>query len=190
MSFKKVIILIVALLVCVSCCGCAYIENTDELVSPPELTGEMSPIADALYAVAGSDCNLKYPTHGAHRSAIVLEDINGDGIFEAFAFYSTSDDEMTTMHINVICMQKGKWVSVADQTIIATGVEMVDFCDLSNDGTQEILVGWDVNGTSEKQLSVFTFDEDKLTQQLLQAYTGFLCCDLDNNGLNEAYHEL
>lgn len=187
MNMKKVILLLIAAVVCLSCCGCAYFENTDEMVSPPELTGEMSPIADALYDVAGSDCDLKYPTHGTHRSAIVLEDINGDSIFEAFAFYSTSDDEMTTMHINIICQQSGKWVSVDDQTIVATGVEMVEFCDLNNNDMQEIIVGWDVNGTSEKQLSVFTFDKNKLTQQLSQAYTGFLCCDLDSNGSNEIF---
>lgn len=190
MKLKKGIITLLAICICLCCCGCAFVENTDDMVSPPELTGEMSPIADALYAAAGKDCDLKYPTEGTHRSAIVLEDINGDSVFEAFAFYSTSDDEMTTMHINVICQQSGKWVSVSDQTIVATGVEMVDFCDLNGNGTEEILVGWDVNGSSEKQLSVFTFDQSVLTQQLLQAYTSFLCCDLDNNGVNEIFVHL
>ena len=190
MKLIKSIIIMLAICVCFVFCGCAFVENTDDLVSPPELTGEMSPIADALYDVAGADCDLKYPTEGAHRSAIILEDINGDGVFEAFAFYSTSDDEMTTMHINVICQQKGKWKSLSDQTIVATGVEKVEFCDLNNDGVEEILVGWDVNGTSEKQLSVFTFDGNALNQQLLQAYTSFLCCDLDNNGINEIFVHL
>lgn len=190
MKLKRSIVILLALCICFAFCGCDFVQNTDDMVSPPELTGDMSPIADALYAVAGADCDLKYPTEGMHRSAIVLEDINGDGIFEAFAFYSTSGDEMTTMHINVICQSEGKWVSVSDQTIVATGVEMVDFCDLNSDGTEEILVGWDVNGASEKQLSVFTFRENVLTQQLLQAYTSFLCCDIDNNGTNEIFVHL
>lgn len=190
MNMKRSIVMLLAICICVAFCGCDFSRNTDDMVSPPELTGDMSPIADALYAVAGANCDLKYPTEGTHRSAIVLEDINGDGIFEAFAFYSTSGDEMTTMHINVICQSEGKWVSVSDQTIVATGVEMVDFCDLNDDGTEEILVGWDVNGASEKQLSVFTFFENALTQQLLQAYTNFLCCDLDNNGTNEIFVHL
>lgn len=190
MKFKKFIALLMVICIFSSFCGCAFVDNTDDMVSPPELTGEMSPIADALYDVTGADCDLKYPTEGTHRSAIVLEDINGDSIFEAFAFYSTSGDEMTTMHINVICQNDGEWVSISDQTIVATGVEMVDFCDLDGDGTEEILVGWDVNGTSEKQLSVFTFRENELTQQLLQAYTSFLCCDIDSNGTNEIFVHL
>ncbi|MBQ8740354.1 MAG: VCBS repeat-containing protein [Clostridia bacterium] len=184
---KTSIVILLAICICVAFCGCDFAQNTDDMVSPPELTGDMSPIAEALYAVAGADCDLKYPAEGTHRSAIILEDINGDGIFEAFAFYSTSGDEMTTMHINVICQSDGKWVSVSDQTIVATGVEKVDFCDLNGDGIEEILVGWDVNGASEKQLSVFTFLENTLAQQLLQAYTSFLCCDIDSNGTNEIF---
>lgn len=190
MKLKKVIITMLTICIAAVSCGCTFVDNTDDLVSPPELTGEMSPIADALYNVSGANCDLKYPTDGTHRSAIILEDINRDGIFEAFAFYSTSDDEMTTMHINVICQNNGMWESVADQTIIATGVEMVEFCDLNDDNIEEIIVGWDVNGTSERQLSVFTFSENLLIQRLLQAYTGFLCCDLDGNGINEIFVHL
>ena len=139
MKLKKGIIMLLVMCICCMSCGCAYIDNTDDMVSPPELTGEMSPIADALYAVAGKDCDLKYPSTGSHRSAIILEDINGDSIFEAFAFYSTSGDEMTTMHINVICQSGGKWVSVSDQTIVATGVETFLGVDPYTKGSSEVV---------------------------------------------------
>ena len=179
-----------SLCVCCLCCGCAYVNNPDQLLAPPELTGEMYPIAQALKESAGSGYKLEYPTAGVHRSAVVLEDINADAVFEAFAFYSTNDDEMINMHINAICQRDGKWVSVANQTIVATGVETVEFCDLDGDGTEEILVGWEVNGNSEKQLSVFAFAGDSLVQKMLQPYTGFLCCDLDGNGVNEIFVHL
>ena len=187
---KKVLTIAIALLMCFLFTGCDIIDGTKDMVAPPELTGEMSLIADALYKSVGSDCDLKYPSSGDRRSAIVLEDLNGDSIFEAFAFYSTSDDEMTTMHVNVICQLGGKWTSVSDQTVVAIGVEMLDFCDLNNDGLEEILIGWEVNGNNEKQLSIYDFSENKLKQQLLQAYTSFMCCDLDNNGTNEIFVHL
>ncbi len=190
MKLKKAIITIIVMVMCLMICGCDIFDNKDDLVSPPELTGEMSPIAEALYSSVGTDCDLKYPASGDRRSAIVLEDINGDGIFEAFAFYSTSNDEMTTMHINAIFQIDGKWISVSDKTIVAIGVEEVDFCDLNNDGVEEILVGWEVNGSNEKQLGVFTFVENAITQLALQTYTDFMCCDLDNNGTNEIFVHL
>ncbi len=187
MKLKKAIAVVLVLCTSMLFCGCDLFGTADKLVSPPALTGDLSPIADALYKSAGNDLDLKYPSKGDHRSAIVLEDINNDGIFEAFAFYSTSDDEMTTMHINAICQKGGEWKSVSDQTMVATGIERIEFCDLNDDGSKEILVGWDVNGVSEKQLSVFSFNGKTLNQQLLQAYTAFLCSDLDDNGSNEVF---
>lgn len=189
MKAKKTACLLIAFCMLFVLSGCG-LSGGNKLVSPPELTGEMYPISKALRDSAGSDYDLKYPTSGERRSAIVLEDINSDGTFEAFAFYSTNEDEMTHMHINVICQKDDGWVSVNDQTIVATGVETVDFCDLNNDGIEEILVGWVVNGTSEKQLSVFTFENDKLVQKLIQPYTNFICCDLDNNGISEVFVHL
>jgi len=175
---------------CLCLCGCDFAAQIDELVSPPELTGQMYPIAEALKKSAGGDYDLKHPTSGDNRSAVVLEDVNQDGTFEAFAFYSTYDDEMTNMHINLIRQIDETWVSVYDQTIVATGVEMVDFCDLNGNGNMEILVGWEVNGKTQKQLSIFSFDDENLTQQLLQPYSSFLCCDLDDNGTNEVFVHL
>ncbi len=190
MKLKRLVTIVLTVCICLMLCGCDFVDNTAELVSPPELTGQMYPIGQALKNSAGSGYNLVYPTAGNHRSAIIVEDINGDSVFEAFAFYSTHDDEMTTMHINVICLKDGNWVSVSDQTIVATGVETVEFCDLNGNGTEEILVGWEVNGNSEKQLSVFSFEDDKLVQKMLQPYTGFLCCDLDSNETNEIFVQL
>ena len=190
MRIKNIILALLTVAICIASCGCAFVENTDELVSPPELTGEMSLIANALHDMAGEDCDLEYPTSGEHRSAIILQDINGDENYEAFAFYNTANDEMTTLHINAICQKDGKWVSVSDQTMIATGVEKVEFCDINGDGNKEILVGWDVNGSSEKKLSVFTFVDNVLTQKIIQEYTNFLCCDLDANGFNELFVHL
>ena len=187
MKMKKILALILAFCMAIILCGCDLFDDANELLSPPELTGEMAPIAKALEKSAGSDCDLKYPADGEYRSAIVLEDINGDAIYEAFAFYSTSDDEMTTMHINAICQIDGKWTSVADKTAIATGIEKVEFSDLDDDGNKEIVIGWDVNGTSEKQLSLFTFENNVLAQQLVQSYTGFSCCDLNKDGKNELF---
>lgn len=190
MKIKKTLAIIMAFCMAFILCGCDLFDDANELLSPPELSGEMAPIAKALEKIAGKDCDLKYPADGEYRSAIVLEDINGDAIYEAFAFYSTSDDEMTTMHINAICQIDGKWTSVADKTTVATGVEKIEFCDLDGDENKELVIGWNVNGTSEKQLSLFTFKDQVLSQQLVQSYTGFLCCDLDKDQKYELFVHL
>ncbi len=187
MKLKKTVALMLAMSIAAMLCGCNLLDANTELVSPPKLTGEMAPIAEALYDAVGTDLNFEYSASGDHRAPIVLSDINGDGKDEAFAFYSTSGDEMKTMHINALCQKGGEWHSVADQTMVANGVEKLEFCDLNGDGTKEIFVGWDINGVSEKQLGVFSFDQQHLVQQLLQTYTSFLCCDLDDDGTTELF---
>ena len=191
MNIKK----LVCALLCIACalclCGCdLLVFDTEELIAPPQLTGDMRPIEVALRKSAGNGYTLKYPTSGDRRSAVMLEDIDGDATFEALAFYSTSDDELTNMHINIIRRKGEEWLSVSDQSIVAAGVEMVDFCDLDSDGVLEILVGWEIYGSSEKQLAVYSLVGDTLTKRLLQQYTGFLCGDLDDDGQNEIFIHL
>ena len=188
MKIKKLLAALLCVLCAISLCGCdLLVFDTEELLAPPELTGDMRPIGEALKNSAGVGYTLKYPTSGDRRSAVILEDIDGDATFEALAFYSTSDDELINMHVNVIRRKGEEWKSVADQSIVAAGVEMVDFCDLDGDGVLEILVGWEIYGSSEKQLAVYSLSGDVLTQRMLQQYTGFLCCDLDGDGENDVH---
>ena len=171
---------------CLTLSGCRFFTvDTEELMFPPEISGDMYPISKALSKSVKGEYRLKYPSSGDQRSAIVLEDLDGDGTREAFAFYSTADDEMTNMHINAICEQGDGYTSVGDQSIVAGGVERVDFCDLNGDGTKEILVGWEVYGLSEKQLCVYALDDGTFSQLISEKYSGYICCDLSGNGKNE-----
>ena len=186
MKRNKAIAVVLAFAICLLLCGCdMFTIDTEPLITPPELAGDMQPINEALKKSINGDFRLKYPSLGERRSAIILEDIDGNGGFEAFAFYSTSDDEMTNMHINAICKRGGEYVSVDEKSIVAGAVERVDFCDLDGDGAEEILVGWEVYGSSEKQLCVYSLTGDNLTVRLSEKYTGFICCDLVGDGDNE-----
>ena len=134
---------------------------------------------------AGHGYTLKYPSRGSYRSAVVQQDINNDGRTEAFAFYSTTDGDVVTMHINAIHKFGEEWMSAGEQRIVAGGIDKIEFCDLDADGALEILVGWTVYGESEKQLSVYSFTKNTLSQRLLQKYTDFVTCNLDEDNKNE-----
>ena len=173
-----------ALIFCL--CGCDfYTMDTAKLLTPPELSGELAPIAEVIKRSAGDNYILKYPSRGNYRSAVVTEDINNDGSFEAFAFYGTTDGETVNMHINVIDQVEDGWESVAEQKIVAGSVDKIEFSDLDNDGIKEILVGWQIYGTSEMQLAVYSVGKNSLTQRLLQKYTHFNVCNLDEDDRSE-----
>lgn len=183
---KKIACIIVCFIMLFSLCGCDLLAgDTAELLLPPSLSGDLAPIAQAINESAGGVYTFKYPSRGNYRSAVVQQDIDSNGTLEAFAFYSMVDGETITMHINAVHYSDGTWHSVAQQKIVAGGVDRVEFCDLNSDGIQEILVGWEIYGTSEMQLAVYSMTQDSLTQLMLQKYTHFLTCDLNENDKNE-----
>ncbi len=180
--FRNLLSLIAVVVLILSLCGCdLFTADTAELLSPPSLSGDLKYISEAISTSAGNGYTLKFATRGSYRSAVVLKDINNNGAEEAFAFYSMTDGDIVTMHINVIHKNNGKWISAGEQHIVAAGVDKIEFCDLDSDGVLDILVGWEIYGASEKQLAVYSFTQNTLTQRLLQKYSDFVICDLDEN---------
>lgn len=188
MKARHIVSLVMVIVSIITFCGCdLFSAETDALISPPELAGNMSPIKDVINESAPEGYILKYPSSGDRRSAVILEDIDFDGKMEAFAFYSTVEDGITTMTVNFIKTIDEGWKSVATQSIAAGGVERVDFCDLDGDGVEELLVGWEVHGTTDRQVAVYSPMGEALAQRMLQSYTNYVCCDLDEDNEEELF---
>ncbi len=176
---KKLIACALSALLMLVMSGCdALMFNADELLTAPKLEGDMHPVQQALEEAVNDKITLKYPTLGEYRSAFVMKDIDGDGSNEAFAFYSTTADSTVTMHINVIENIGGQWQSKGDISIVGNGIESVSFADLDGDNKLEIIVGWYIFGTTEKQVGVYTYDKNTLTQRAIEPYTNFILADL------------
>ncbi len=179
---KKLALAAISILLVLSLCSCDFMEtDMAELFSPPTLEGDFKYISQVISKTANGSYTLKYPTRGEHRSAVVQYDIDSDGKNEALAFYSKTDGEVTTMTVQLVRNQNGEWVDGGTQSIVAAGVDMVQFCDLDNNGVSEILVGWQVYGTSEMQLAVYSYSENTFAQRLLQKYNHFITVDLNGD---------
>ncbi len=177
---------VLALLLCVfmlSSCT-EFDSNAKSLLQAPRQE-ELYHIQKALEESAGNDITLKYPTSGEYRSAFILKDIDGDGNSEAFAFYSKTVEDAVTMNINVISSNGEEWQSKGNSNVVAGGIEKVVFCDLDGDGTEEIVVGWTVFGTVDKQLAVYSFDGEGLKKRAGEKYSDFICGNLTGDNKNE-----
>lgn len=169
-----------------SLCGCDFF-TTDmaELLSPPALSGDLKQIAEVISQSAGSNYEFEYPQTGEYHSALVQKDITGDGKKDAVVFYSTYNNDVETVNINLVCQKDDEWKSYGVQSIVGSGVHRVEFCDLDTDGISEILVGWQIYGTSEMQLAVYGFKDNILSQRMLKRYTHFVTCNLNENKNDE-----
>ena len=73
--------------------------DPQSLMRPPRPTGEREEIHKVLERQAGSDFKLRYPRRGDYRSAIIMQDLTGNGKEEAIALYEVDDGEITIMFI-------------------------------------------------------------------------------------------
>ncbi len=185
---KRLMIVLVSLMMVAILSGCDTITaDADPLLAPPKPEGELYDIRAALEKSVAGDFSFKYPTKGDYRSAIVLKDINADGIDEALAFYSTTNDNVVNMHINLIANTENGWFSVGDVKCVASGIDYVKFVDFDYDGTEEILVGWAVYGTVDKSVGVYSATGGRFTQRLLEGYSACTVTDLDGDKNRELF---
>lgn len=172
---KKVLCAVLCIAVCLCLCSCGvYSVDTNELLSTPRLTGKMYDIEKALKKSISGGYTLEYPKLGEKRSAVILEDVDGDKTKEAFVFYSVSDPENKYMHLNIVEEENKKYKSKYDFKIVASSVEQIEFCDFNADGKKEIVVGFDVFGNNDKTLVAFRYEKGKLYELMTNEYTGFL----------------
>ena len=186
MRKKLLCVLLIACALLLS--GCTTLAaDADQLMSPPMPSGELYYIQKALDGSVNENYTLKYPTGGDYRSAFVRRDIDGDGKSEAFAFYSTSADNVVSMHVNLILKKGDEWVSVGDFKYVASGVDSVEFSDMDGDGILEVIVGWSVYGSVDKSVGVYTVKNQVFAQRVIESYTNFMCRDLDGDGKTDLF---
>ncbi len=177
---KKLIalFLMICIILCLTSCGFTD-GNIDTLLSPPEPSGELNEVWNVLKKTVGDKTTLKYPSSGNFRSAIIEQDLDRDGSREALAFYSSTTDNITSMHLHLVSKLEKEWVSRGDVSIVATGIEQVEFSDINGDGTNEIIVSWNIYGGVEKSVGVYTFDSNGIKSRLLENHTKYICKDFD-----------
>ena len=177
-------VLCICLIFCLTGCTGRGLGTGEELLSPPEPSGEYAQILTALKSSITGKYTLKYPTKGDYRSAIIVNDLNGDQKNEAIAFYSTTEDNTVMVHINFIEMVEDRYESVGDIKIVGSDVECVEFSDLDKNGNTEIIVGYNIYGNVDKQVAVYEFSKGVPVQKCLEKYTEFIICDLDFDGVS------
>lgn len=186
---KKILcaIMAAALVLCVS--GCRFFgSDYSALLTAPKVSGELQGIQKALEQSVSGEYTLQYPSEGEYRSAMVQYDLNEDGQREAFAFYSTDNDDGTqTMHLSFIYYADEKWSVKSDLQLVAAGINFIDFYDLNGNGIYEVVAGWkDYNSTSGI-LTVYCFEKDSLIQRIRDNYLTYLVYDADADQKQELF---
>ncbi len=192
MNKYKIILTVLCLSLILTGCSSFRLSTTiDDLISPIKLSGENSSVQKAVDEYCKDGYSIKIPTDGDYRTSFIFYDLDKDKNDEALAFYEPSG-ELGTVSMAVLKNNDGKW-NVADSIFgKAADVNCVDFCDVDNDGVEEIIVCWSIiSKSSSFDLNVYRQTSDSRGAYKLKKMSGsvtatdFICSDLNSDGCNE-----
>lgn len=187
MKIKNVLsAFLIAALIVVSTAGCNITDiGSDSLLRPPKTMGDEAEIEQLISDTAKNGYTLKYPKSGSYRSAIIMSDLDGDGLDEAVAFYRESED-VARIHMLVMYSDENEWKLSSDNITDTTDIDCVDFADVSGSDTLEILVGYSTYTQNINLLSCYSYSDGK-TEEIKagQRYSAFYCGDFNSDEKDE-----
>ncbi len=171
-----------AALLCLTA-GCSITDiGKEDLLRPPKTMGDEAEIEALISKTAPNGYTLKYPKSGNYRSAIIMRDINGDNVSEAIAFFREKDSA-AGVHMLMMCDIDGDWEVTGDFVTETADVDCVDFADINENDSQEIVVGYATYTSNVNFLSVYSYENGKTnTVDSGQNYSAFYCGNFDGSG--------
>lgn len=186
---KKVKIVLLALLICLLFSGCSTfrLSSIDDLITPVSPSGDDAGIIAAVNNYCNGGYSIKIPSTGQYTTSFISYDLDDSGTDEAIAFFEPAD-KLGTVDMAVIRKNEDGWKVV--NSIIGEGsdVNCVEFCDINNDGKEEIIVGWRVlSNSATSNLCVYSVNDGFELELLADSITAddFICADINSDSTNE-----
>lgn len=169
-----------------SASGCSLTDfSSESLLRPPKTTGDEAEIEQLIADCAKDGYTLKYPKNGNYRSAIIMNDLDGDETEEAIAFFREKDD-VTRIHMLVMYNDNNEWKLSSDYITETTDIDCVDFSDVNGSGSLEILIGYATYTPNINFMSCYTYDNGTTAEiKSGQNYSSFYCGDFNSDSKNE-----
>ena len=181
-----------ALLLLLTVPGCSM--DVEPYLLPPSLQSYQKEIRQALEGYLKSSGQsgqliLQTPQSGAYLSSFIVTDLqtkqpqweeDAEGNY-AIAFYRLGAKGNT--HIHLLQNTDGEWKSLSDVEGLGSDIERVEFGDLDGDGRLEMMAGWSVYNSRDRQLHVYSFNGDVITPLSTDGiYTKMFIGDVTSSG--------
>jgi len=121
--------------------GC-FRTSADDLFSLPAVSAEYLRLQAHINMILGGGAEFAPPTRGPNRQAVQLHDLNGDGVKEVIAFFSSIDDG--TLKIYIFERVDDDYVVADVIEGVGTEFESIRYVDMDGDGVKELVIGWQI----------------------------------------------
>lgn len=181
---KKRLLLALPVLLCLTFSGCAM-RTVDEMYALPKRSQEYqqldTAINEAMESLGLTHCS---PVSGENQQTVQSADLDGDGVDEHLVFASGGSEK--PLQVLIFRQEPGGICSLMD--IIqsnGTAFEQVEYVNFDEKPGLELIIGRQVSDQVLRSVSVYSFSSGSAQLVLMNGYSKFITCDLDQNGRSE-----
>lgn len=162
--------------------GCTMMASVEELYALPRLPEEYQALGNQINAILSGGAEIISPTSGTNLQSVQIQDLNGDGVSEAIAFFRSNNDERP---LKIYIFREANEVYEVAAVIEGSGTSIysVSYLDMNGDGVKEILVSWRVS--TQQALSVYGMEDMKPVLLMSAPYVRYETADLDDDDILE-----
>ena len=163
--------------------GC-FSQSVEELYAPPRAPDDYLKLDNKINEVLSAGGEYAAPLTGEYTQKVQLQDLDGDGVQEAIAFFRVSSSERP-LKIYVY-RQVGDDYEVA--AIIegeGSAINYVAYENLDDSPSKEIIVSWQMMSDQNHSLAAYSINNDHVLELMRTSYTNFQICDIDQDEQDE-----
>ncbi len=184
---KKILLsLVAAASVFLSGCSFSGFANIEDSLVSPTLSKNQKEIYEVLEKSAGKNIKLKYPSSGDSVNAIIMRDLDSDGVREAIVFYQLTDIEASAnINIMILAKKNDQWSIMSEIDGAGSDIDKICFGSLGVKGSGFFVVGYNLTNRTEKEMIVYAYNGTSVITDKTHNYNQFEVMDIDENGKDE-----
>lgn len=179
---KRILLLTVLTFAALLFTGCTM-HTVEDMYALPKRSEEYEYLQSEIdKAMTGS--TYSSPISGENQQTVQMADLDGDGVEEYLVFAAG----ITDAPLQVLIFkqdQEGKCMLAEIIECNGTAFEQVEYVQFDEHPGYEIIIGRQVSDKVLRSVSVYTFSGGSAELLLMNGYSKFITCDLDENGRSE-----
>ncbi|MBQ3192412.1 MAG: hypothetical protein IJB59_02450 [Oscillospiraceae bacterium] len=179
---KRRILFAVLLVMTLLLTGCT-LRTVEEMYALPKRSSEYSQLQSAI-DTAMYGLTYSSPQSGENQQTIQLADLDGDGTEEYLVFAKGATEK--PLQVLIFTQEEDGSIRTMETIgLTGTSFEQVEYVDFDDRPGCELILGFQVSDQVQRSVAVYSFPNGDAQLLLLNGYSKFLPCDLDENRRSE-----
>lgn len=177
---KRTVLLALALVFTLT--GC-FFRSADKLYAVPQPPKDYEALQVRLSEVIAKGGEYAAPLSGELIQSVQLQDLDGDGVQEAIAFFRFPNEEKP-MKIYIFRQTNEGYETLTVIEGAGTAINSVEYAQMDDDPYQEIVVSWQMSDKVHS-LAAYVIGPGQADELLRTDYESYKLSDLDQDGQQE-----